>query len=601
MMRHYLLLIPVIILLLASCANRAMGPQGGPKDITPPRLIKSMPENKQLNVATKEIELEFSEFVSLEKPGQNIIISPPQVLPPTIRTASKKILVTLEDSLQENTTYSIDFTNAIVDITEKNPLSGFTYSFSTGDKVDTLEIAGMVIDAENLNPIPGIMVGIYDDLNDTAFVTNKPLRISRTNEEGLFSIKSVKEGQYHIFALKDLNRDYIYNDPNEQLAFSDSIIIPSVKSVIIKDTTSIIPDSTSSDSIKKERTKTVFLPDNLVLLAFKEKVAKQYFLKGERKDPYKISFYFNAPNKKRPIITPLNFEKNELDLIQTSIQVDSIYYWVTDSVSYKQDTLKLSISYEKADSTGYILMQTDTVALAYKKSKVAKGRNAKSAPKNLLPLSTNITRSIEIYDQAEFSFNLPILRVDSTKVHLYYKKDTLWKELPIHLKKADELGFKYGFPFKWDTELSYKIEVDSAAFFSIYNTHTMARSLPFTVKALDQYALLIVSLTNNPRNSIVQLLNKKDLLIKSAQVEDNEVVFEHLKPGDYYLRLFVDNNKNGIWDPGKDSDKLQAEKVFYFNAPLNLRANWDVEQEWDIKTTTLTMQKPKELIPKIKR
>lgn len=597
MIRNYPVLI-AFLLLTTSCANRSVGPQGGPKDITPPAFVKSTPSNGQLQVNDKDIELEFNEFVNLDKPGEKIIISPPQVLPPTIRTVNKRVLVTLNDSLQANTTYSIDFTSAIVDINERNSLNGFTYCFSTGDKIDSLQIAGLVLDAENLNPLPNLLVGIYDNLNDTAFIKSKPLRIARTNEEGWFSIKNVKESKYHIFALNDLNRDFIYNDPNEQMAFCDSIILPSSKIIVVEE------DSASVDSVPAKRAvnKTVFLPDSLLLLAFKEKVIKQSFIKAERKDPYKLTFYFNAPNSNVPVITPLNFSKSKQDFLQTSSKADTIYYWIADSAIWQQDTLKLSVAYEKADSTGSMMVEKDSVALTYKKPVVPKQKGkGPAAPINLLPLKSNISRDIEIYDQPLFTFDLPILSADGEKIHLYYKKDTLWEELPVVLEKKDTLGFKYGFATTWNTDLSYKIDVDSAAFVSKYGTHTLATSFPFKVKGLDQYATLIVILANNPEQAVVELLNSKDAVIKRLPIINGEVIFEYLKPGDYYFRLFIDTNNNGMWDPGKYSDKKQAEKVYYFNTLLNLRANWDVEQEWNIKAITLSEQKPKELLPKTKR
>ncbi len=591
-------LIITIILAFASCANRGSGPKGGPKDITPPNFLGSEPSNRQLQVTSKEIELEFDEFITLEKPGEKIIISPPQAIPPIIRAASKKILVTLEDSLQENTTYSIDFTNSIVDITEQNPIQGFTYSFSTGNNIDSLQIGGIVLNARDLNPLSNMIVGIYDNLNDTAFTTTKPLRIARTNDEGRFSIKSVKAGKYHIYALKDLNRDYTYNDPNEELAFYGDIVTPSVSSILIPDTSYYV-DSLASDSIKKDLIKTVYLPDSLLLLAFKKKVEKQFFIKGERKNPYKLSFFFNAPNKKAPLITPLNFLKNKLDLTQTSMHGDSVHYWLTDAASFQKDTLEVSIEYEKKDSNGNITNQIDTVSLKFKETKEKKKKTQKS-PSNILILNSNIKRLIEIYTQPRFKFDVPIQLVDSTLIHLFYKKDTIWIETAINVKKIDALGFEYGFNIKWDTEKEYKLDIDSAAFISKYNTHNLASSISFNVKALDQYAMLIVTLTNKPKNAIVELLNIKDVVVRNSQAIDGEAIFEHIKPEEYFIRLFIDENNNGAWDAGDYNKNKQAEKVYYFNGALNLRANWDVEQEWDINKISLSKQKPLMLIPKAK-
>lgn len=595
---YIILFVGLLLTGLFSCANRSMGPQGGPKDVTPPKYLKSKPANAQLNVKTNELELEFNEFIALDKPGEKIIISPPQVLPPTIRTAGKKVLVTLNDSLLPNTTYSVDFTNAIIDITERNALNGFTYSFSTGNTIDSLQIAGVVLDAQNLNPLSNMIVGIYDNLHDTAFVKTAPLRVARTDDTGWFSIKSVKAGSYHIFALNDLNRDFTYNDPNEQLAFQDALVIPSSKTIEVLDTTKI--DTTKTDSVARKKIKTVYLPDSLVLLAFKQKAYKQYITKSERKEPYKLTFYFNAPNQKIPVFKPLNFKPSSQDFYQLNTTVDTISYWIADSSVWQQDTLKLSIAYGKSDSIGNPITQLDTLELAYKKPVQNKKNIAAALANKILAVSHNIKGELDIYKPIIFSFTLPILTADTNKIHLYYKKDSLWVELPIKLTKTDSLGFSYGFSHIWNSELFYKLEYDSAAFISKYGTVCMKNSIPFKVKGLDQYANLIINLLSYDSLAVIEVLNPKDGVVRRLAASEQGTEFEYLIPGDYYIRLFIDSNNNGQWDAGKYADKKQAEQVYYLNQKLSLRANWDVEQEWDLKAAPLTKQKPAELQKKNK-
>ncbi len=575
-----------LLIFSVSCANRGLGPQGGPKDKLPPLFIESSPSNGAINIKTLELVLEFNEFIALQKPQEKIIISPPQLLPPTIRTASKKILVTLNDSLRPNTTYSIDFTDAIVDITEQNALSGFTYSFSTGPQIDSLQISGFVLDAANLNPLPNLLIGIYDNLSDTAFTKTPPLRIGRTNETGRFSIKSVKEGKYFVFALNDLNRDYYYNDPNEQLAFLDSLIVPSV---ITKEAT----DTVATDSTTIKKSKQVFLPDSLILLAFKEKISRQFFIKAERKLPYKLSFIFKADNKKLPEIEALNFTKNSLDFIQSSALGDTISYWVSDSLTWKKDTLQLAISYQKTDSAGNPALQKDTLLLTYKNAKPTKKEKQTNF---LLPIRTNLKGLIDLNSPVIFNFDLPILSVDETKIHLTYKKDTIWEEIPINLEKMDSLGFIYGFNYAWDAEKAYRLSIDSAAFTSKYLTTSSKVITPFAVKSLDQYATVIVNISPFNPMAVVELLNNKDQVIRQLPAEETGTVFEFIPPGLHYIRLFIDENNNGQWDSGVYAEKRQAEKVFYYEQGLNLRANWDIEQAWNYLKTPLLNQKPKELL-----
>jgi len=592
-----------------------MGPQGGPKDITPPQMIKAKPANGALNSKAKELEIEFNEFVSLDKPQDKIIVSPPQIIPPTIRAAGKKVLVTLNDSLLPNTTYSIDFTNSIVDITEHNALAGFNYSFSTGNEIDSLQIAGLVLDAENLNPLSNLIVGIYDNLNDTAFIKTKPLRIARTDEEGKFCIKNVKQGRYHIFALNDLNHDYIYNDPGEQLAFLDSIIVPSAESVIVSDTikapktvpTKTIANKTKlkeplpivKDSVRQIR-KTIFHPNNILLSAFKQKTYKQYFIKAERKDKYKLSFFFNAPNIKIPIIKPLNFTESVKGFIQKSEKADTISYWIADSSVWKMDTLKVSLQYNKTDSAGNLITKIDTLALGNKKENLKKKPSKVPDANQFLKVNSNVEGLFDIFKPIIFTFDTPILSADEKKIHLFSKKDSIWKEVPIKLQKLDSLDLKFGINYTWDSELEYKLNIDSAAFYSKYGKHSNKSSMTFKLRALDQYATLIVTLVNYNPNAIIEILDSKDEVVKRLPANQQGTKFEYLTPGDYYLRLFIDTNNNGIWDAGKYADKRQPEQVYYFNQKIGLRANWDVEEEWDLNSIPLSKQKPKELIKKAK-
>jgi len=206
-----------IMLLIHACANRGTGPTGGPKDITPPRVMKSFPANGALNFKKKQIQIDFDEMISIEKPTENVIISPPQLKPPDVKAYGKNVIVNFNEDLKDSTTYSINFGNGIVDLNEKNAVKNYLFSFSTGNQIDTLKISGTVVDAENQNPLPGIIVGIYREMSDSVFFETPFLRIGRTDEKGHFSIDNIKKGKYKIFALGDTNHDYYYQ-PGEGLA-----------------------------------------------------------------------------------------------------------------------------------------------------------------------------------------------------------------------------------------------------------------------------------------------------------------------------------------------------------------------------------------------
>lgn len=597
------------IALMISCANRGSGPQGGAKDITAPVPQKSIPENKQLNYKKSRLEVEFDELIALEKPAEKIIISPPQVTPPVIKASGKKVIVTLIDSLQENTTYSIDFTNSIVDLNERNPLPSYDLSFSTGNQIDSLQVSGIVIDASNLNPLSNYIVGIYANLNDTAFTKTIPLRIGRTNEQGFFSIKSIKADSYHIFALNDLSRDFIYNDPNEQLAFLDSIIVPTSEIKIVSDTirkvlskkekaelpTDSLPPIDSIRQIKK----TKFLPDSLILKAFKKNVYKQKLVKTERKEAYKIDFFFASENKKAPTIEPLNLPSLKENIIQFSSKKDSVTYWILDSLAWAVDSIKFKVEYMNTDSTENLIVETDTITSVFKAKPKPKRKNDSPLPTRFMSIKHNIQSSFDVYNPIRLTFNAPVNKLDTSKIHLSWKipEDSIWTEIStIQLNKADSIGLAFEIPYEWNHELDYRLDIDSLFAENIFGLHNNKLSSTFKIKGPELYSTLIVTLINFNKNAVIQLLNGKDEVRKELPADEEGTIFEFLTPGDYYLRLFIDENLNGQWDTGDYEKKQQPEEVFYFDQAIHLRANWDVDQEWDYSLTPLLKQKPANLI-----
>ncbi|HNX88801.1 MAG TPA: Ig-like domain-containing domain, partial [Paludibacteraceae bacterium] len=299
---RFLVAATVTVAALYACANRGQGPQGGPKDETPPSVVKSFPNNKSLNVTKGKVEIIFDENVNVLKASDNVIISPPQRIAPEVKSYAKTVTVQLNDTLIPNTTYSINFGDAIVDNNESNPLKNYFFAFSTGNEIDTMQIAGTVIDAQNLNPVPGVTVGIYDDLSDTVFMKKPFLRISRTDNMGRFTVPNVRNGKYRVYALTDGNRDNFYQ-PGEALAYSQSVFTTTFENYMRSDT--IWKDSVTVDTIMSVPA-IRYLPDNVVLHYFKDETTRQYLVKSERTVPHRISMYFNTAAEHLPEIKALN-------------------------------------------------------------------------------------------------------------------------------------------------------------------------------------------------------------------------------------------------------------------------------------------------------
>lgn len=586
-----------VMLLVYACANKAQGPTGGPKDKTPPRVLRSFPANGALDYNKKQVEIDFDEMVSIEKASENVIISPPQVKEPDVKSLGKKVTVNFGDKLLDNTTYSINFGNAIVDLNEKNPLKNYLFSFSTGNQIDTLKISGTVINSEDLNPMSGVIVGIYLETSDSVFFKKPFLRIGRTDDKGHFSIDNIKKGKYKIFALGDANRDYYYQQ-GEGLAMCDSLLTPTSRLEQMNDT--IWKDSIHVDSVRTYMG-THFLPDNIALRYFKENKKRQYFVKSERKEPFVFSLFFNTSLSKLPDIKPLNFKWDDTKyILQKSLKADTLTYWIKDSTVWNTDTLRMQMTYLKTDSLFQLRSVTDTVNVFMRKGKISQKAKAlkKSTKPKIEPLkfSNNISSSFDVFSPVVFDFEVPIANYDLSKITLSQKKDTTYKEIPFKWRSLDSIHMKFALDYKWVPEMSYRVEVDSAAFTSIYDRVTKEASNDFKIKSLDDYSSVKMLMANFNPKAVMQVLDSKDVLLDTKPVSEKGTLFEYLKPGDYYIRMFIDENGNGKWDTGDFTLKRQPEQVYYYPKKLSLKANWEFEETWDYTQVPLLQQKPAELL-----
>ena len=300
-----------------SCANIG-NPDGGPYDELPPKFVKSTPQPGSLNNKRTEISIEFDEFIQLENASEKIVVSPPQIQMPEIKVNGKRVEVNLEDTLQPDMTYTIDFADAIVDNNEGNPLNNYTFTFSTGNAIDTMEVSGTVLDASNLEPVKGILVGLHSNLADSAFVKKAFERVARTDSRGRFIIRGIAPGTYRVYALQDANQNFLFDQKSEMIAFTDSLVVPRFEQRMRQDT--VWKDTVTVDTIV-EHAYTHFLPDDILLRAFKEDATTLYMVKNERMVPQKFSFYFSAPVDSLPRIEGLNFDAADAFLLEHSLRL----------------------------------------------------------------------------------------------------------------------------------------------------------------------------------------------------------------------------------------------------------------------------------------
>lgn len=607
----------IITLVVVACASIAT-PTGGPVDLEPPKVVKTTPGFNATCVEKGKITIEFDENVTIKNPSENVIITPPQKSFPIIQSVNRRLTVELRDTLMPNTTYTIDFTNSIVDNNEENPLENFSYSFSTGDVVDSLAISGKVITADNLEPVKGMYVGLHSNLEDSAFTKIKFERISRTNDAGMFTIRGVAPGRYKLYALDDANRDYMYDNPAEAIAFMETIIEPTSERAIRNDTIFIEtnqnqeaetnnnqnqPPKKEIDTIKAVEY-TRFLPDNIVLRSFKSGFQRQYLQKHER-TAQQLSIYFGAPTD-MPEVEPLNFEKENWAILEKTPKNDTLIYWIKNQNLVAQDTLILQVSYMKTDSLNQLVATTDTLKFIDRtrkkdrdkeKEDKKKHKEGEEPPITFLTIANNLNSNWDTYKNINLEFNEPI-EGDSLKekIVLQQKKDSIYEDIPFQLVIDSVNPRKYSIRNRWTYGSEYQIRIDSASIFSIYGLWNNKLEQKFKVKNEDQYGQLAIwvdGVDNIP--SFMEILDKSDKPIRKSRVIDNVAVFKDIDPGVYYVRIILDRNNNGVWDTGDYDKKLQPELVYYMGKSIEMKANFEVEENnppWRIDITSMDSQKP---------
>ena len=603
-----LLVISVVAYLISvSCANRGNGPQGGPKDITPPRPQRSIPDANSLNYKKNRIDIIFDEIVQVQNTFDNIIISPPQKQAPTVKAIGKKISVELQDTLKDETTYTIFFGDAIVDNNEHNVLSGYSFSFATGESIDTLKMSGTLIDAATLNPIAGVMVGIHSDLSDSAFISKPFDRITKTDKNGNFSITNVRSGKYRIYALDDIGNNYRFDMPDEKIAFSDSIFEPSASTNVVADTVyrdSVVKLSTGkADTLRLVDTvirkfDVRYSPDSIVLRAFVQDYYNQYVVKSLRPDVRHFTIYFNAPNKELPRTEGINFDMGKGVVVEPNSRGDTIDYWLKDTALWAIDTLKLRLTYMKMDSTHNLVEQTDTISL---RSQKRRAKSDKNRNQEFLTLISNAKGSINYFDTIEISIPTPAEMDMVKKISLQRRVDTIWQPQKSTITAIDSVGRRYRVAATLQPLQTYRLVVDSASFRDIYGNVNKNTTFDFTVKSKDVYASLTLEMGVFTGKEIIELIDKNERVIRRAIADKQKVRFDNLDAGTYYARLFVDLNGNGKYDVGNFAEKRQAEPVYYYSKSFELRQMWDNEEYWNYRELPILRQKPQEIKKVIER
>lgn len=594
-------------MLMAACASIGR-PEGGPRDETPPVYLRSNPAMGAVNVNPSRVEIYFDENVKVEDVINKVVMSPAQKQMPSVTANGRRLSVQFRDTLIPNTTYTIDFSDAIRDLNEGNILDGFAIDFSTGPTRDSLIIAGRLFQASNLEPAQGMLVGVHSNLADSALTTIPLDRIAKTNQRGEFIIRNLPEGSYQLFALNDLNRDYRW-DRSEDVAFYDSVIIPTVENIMVADTLQSIAGADSIVSRPGSR----YAPANLLLTWFNENYKAQYLQSYTRPDSMKIHLEMGAPSDTLPQLTILNgslkgSNLNDHALLDRTALNDTLTYWITAPELTAQDTILMATRYLRTDSLNSLSWTTDTLKFTYRAKtakkvdpkKIAANSDSVSAPKTrTFNINVNSKNTLDLHRPLSLSVSEPIATIDSTLISLEIKQDTVWHKLTNFTFGRDSLHhlLDYSLHSPWIGGERYRFTADSAAMVTIYGAVNKPLSQEFTVKPPEDYATLSFTIpqASDSIPVVVQLLNAQDVPVASAPAISGTATFTFVEPGTYYARAFIDLNRNGIWDTGNIASHTQPEEVNYYPKKLNIKKNWEITQAWDLYELPVDKQKPREI------
>ena len=581
------------------CAN-AVAPTGGPTDTMPPIVVEAVPENHSINFSGKKIEITFDEYITLDNANQNVLISPPLNEKPDIKLKNKTVVIKFKEALAANTTYTINFGTAIKDLHEGNQFKDYVYSFSTGDHIDTLSIAGKVLDASDKKPVEGVYVSLYaaDHNNlDSLPLSTKPDYITKTDKDGMFDLNGLADKKYLVFALKDVNSNLFFDQPNEEVAFLDTLVPASYRespkqqvvdtivtdSILFNDSIPIaamdsLVEITSDSSLiipKDTVPQRVFDQNslNLTLYMFMEVDSTQILLEKKLIEEGLLRFVFRHPAKEAIVMTPEMLPDTFNLVTMNSADYDTLWWYFTPNV---KDSLWVQVKYDTLinDSSRYNL-----------KFKDKKARNKK--PENLKVTNNLLSRNGLIPgEDLILSFSEPIINYQMRDSAIF-KRDTSVYYNQLAFEPVDERGLTYRLATPFSADSSYSFVVPDSVFFGIRGRTNDPIKVDFHVLGDDEYGNIYITVIppEGMKQVIVQLTNESGKVLKKEIItQKQEVMFEYLMPATYKLRAILDADGNGKWSTGNYHLHTLPETILEYKNDLDLKAGWDIDLEdpWNL-------------------
>ncbi len=581
----------IIFLLFPRCAN-IVPPTGGPRDTIPPEVVSSIPENFSTGFTGTEIEIEFDEFIQLRNINQQFIITPPQKERPDFRVRGRNLYIDLNTELIANTTYTLNFGNAIVDLNEGNPLNNYEFVFSTGDKIDSLSYSGIVLNAFDNKPVEGAIVMLHEELYDSVPYRRMPLYANRTGKDGRFQMNNLRADTFLVFALTDATNNYLYDRPGEEaIAFLDDYLYLTpdyqppnmehdtlINGTLINGTAPVF-DTASEDPAHYIR------PDD-TLFMFKEETGRQYILRNERKKRGELLFIFNLPLRKEWSIDPVNFEPPEnWKLVEKNPQPDSIRYWITDEKTRNIDNLRFLVSYRATGPSDTLEHVSDSINMNYTPPLRSRRQTAEQEDDPVMEVSFGIRSggNQELNKNFKITFPVPLSHLDISKTELAVIQNNEFLPQDFEMT-SDSLRIRnYYLSTDWVPGQDYRFTAKPGAFKDIFGLESDSIEFKFQTREEDHYGRIILNLSGVRDNIILQLLDERDYLMREYYFEnDDELIIGYLQPQKYRLKVIFDTNNNRKWDTGNYLQGIQPERVMFYREVIAIRPNWDIEIKWDL-------------------
>ena len=547
-----MMLFAVVMALFGACAKVA-APVGGPRDTTPPKIVKEVPANQSVNFHEKQIRITMDEFFTLNNPNDNVMVSPPFAHPIDFSINGKTLTMKIKDTLRENTTYNIVFSNCIQDFNENNKLNFYQYSFSSGSFIDSFMIDGKLLNAYSLEGEDNFLVMLYREDNDSLPLNTLPTYVTRTQKDGSFHFQNISEGDYRIFALKDINSNYFYDLPNEVIAFNDARVQaypPEVK------------DSTGN-IINKDSTRTPLLLRSFVIT---DPVPKLLHYDNPEAGVYKF---------------PFSASVGDLQSTFTANPVEYFEQW-----SANRDTLTWYLKSLDFDTIPILFTQNeknDTVLLKpYKAKQTTGGRGARN--QEIPRLKVSFSKEGHCCEPMLIHFSYPVKPVDSFPVFLSFQRQGVADTVVSRFSIPDSFITELPIPLDLENKKSYTLMIPDSIFYGYNNLTNDTIRLSFTSKSEKEYGNIQINyrLTGEDYPVIVQLWHGKTMVQQHILQADSTIVYPHLEPDDYRIRAILDINGNGRWDSGDYHLKRQPEPIIPFPHDIHVRAFWDVEEDFKI-------------------